>query len=371
MWHDDANPFTLADMNRYQRTNTPGNSNPTSNPTTRIAAPVTHGIVRNYLARSLIQEQQTMLQQCYDHLTRRTRNHQLVYTGTTALKLCYLETPWCPRLRDFTFQVMYDNRRQRPSRHDTGYIVWHDTAIRQKDFSDIQFVVNNTPIICTHPLVTWAALSRHLSQVEVIVQADAIVRATACPMHITTNDITTFLNRTGEFAGKNRCRAALPFLSTITDSPMEARAVLALMKEGMPRPRTQWKIYIPELNWMATVDMAYPEQRVIIEYDGDAHRVDKKQYRWDERKRQALRSMGYTVIVVFADDVLTADGRNHFALRVGKALHVEVSGQPIPEYRALLNDERDAANRERQRTMRQRKRLKRAQTAQRQDASRN
>ncbi|KAA8831242.1 DUF559 domain-containing protein [Bifidobacterium tissieri] len=185
---------------------------------------------------------------------------------------------------------------------------------------------------------------------------DAIVRGTSCTVPVTANDVDAFLDQTPNFSGKRRCLAALPFIRNITDSPMESRSVLALLRHGLKMPQLQWRIYIPELHWEAVVDMAYPDAHVIIEYDGDAHRIDKRQYRWDERKRQALRAMGFTVIVVFADDVLTAEGRAAFANRVANALGVAAPGRPLPEHRALLDDERRMMHRNRQRRYRARQR---------------
>ena len=123
----------------------------------------------------------------------------------------------------------------------------------------------------------------------------------------------------------------------VTDSTMECRCTLVMLRHGLPQPVKHWKILIPELAHEATVDIAYPKQRVIIEYDGDAHRRDKRQYRWDERKRQALRAMGYTVIVVFADDILTSQGRRRFAQRVAKALDTTCRNRPHPKFRACAN----------------------------------
>ncbi|KAA8827857.1 DUF559 domain-containing protein [Bifidobacterium tissieri] len=313
-------------------------------------------VARNYLARSLVQRQAAELQRCRSHTRRSIANHHIVYTGFTALALCRIELPWCPSIRDDSVHILYDDRNRRPTRANTQYFPWHCTDIRQGQFSDIQYVQDNTSIVCTHPLVTWAILSRHIGQTETIVLLDAIVRGTSCTVPVTANDVDAFLDQTPNFSGKRRCLAALPFIRNITDSPMESRSVLALLRHGLKMPQLQWRIYIPELHWEAVVDMAYPDAHVIIEYDGDAHRIDKRQYRWDERKRQALRAMGFTVIVVFADDVLTAEGRAAFANRVANALGVAAPGRPLPEHRALLDDERRMMHRNRQRRYRARQR---------------
>ena len=220
---------------------------------------------------------------------------------------------------------------------------------------NIRIPWNGDVIVCTHPLTTWAMMSPYLSQVEVIVLADAMIRGTASDIQVTKDDIVRFLRQV-DFPGKTKCSATLPFLDNVTDSPMEARTVLALLGDGLPRPETQWTMYLPELRTVAVVDMAYPDAKTIIEYDGDAHRVDKQQYRRDDRKRQAFRAHGYTVIVVFADDVTTAAGRRSLTRRVAQALGVPVTGRPLPQYAALSNDRRLAEQRNRQRRCRNRRR---------------
>lgn len=175
---------------------------------------------------------------------------------------------------------------------------------------------------------------------------------------MTVANISRFLDGADAFPGRRKCIDALVFLDAVTDSTMECRCTLVMLRHGLPQPVKHWKILIPELAHEAIVDIAYPKQRVIIEYDGDAHRRDKRQYRWDERKRQALRAMGYTVIVVFADDILTSQGRRRFAQRVAKALDTTCRNRPHPKFRALLADDRAETARQRQRRYRARERRK-------------
>ncbi|MBW3088576.1 DUF559 domain-containing protein [Bifidobacterium sp. 82T24] len=356
-------------------------------------------IARNYLARSLVETQLHTLQRCHEYNARAIARRQIVYAGVTALKLCRLETPLTSRLADNEFCIAYIGRNNRSHRKDTGYLRWifrassgnitgdvivtndvrntvgmgittsttsTTTTLLPTQRSDgivtaipgapnIRIPWNGGVIICTHPLTTWAMMAPYLSQVEVIVLADAMLRGTASDVKVTKDDIVCFLRQV-DFPGKTKCSAALPFLENVTDSPMEARTVLALLSDGLPRPVTQWTMYLPELRTVAVVDMAYPDAKVIIEYDGDAHRVDKQQYRRDDRKRQAFRAHGYAVIVAFADDVMTAAGRRSLTQRVAQALGVTVTGQPLPQYAALSNDQRLAGQRDRQRRRRNRRR---------------
>lgn len=327
--------------------NTYNNAPPRQPAPAPSSTPTDTTVPRDYLAQSLIRTQTATIIQCAAHTSR---SHTTpVYTGLTALKLCCIEIPFNVTLKACMFHVLYEARTRRPDRVDTRYLRWSSLDPTPGNLSCQH---NGQRIVFTHPLVTWAILSRHLSQVEVIVLADAILRSAARCVSVSIDDIRQFLSQSPAFPGKVQCLAALPFLETVTDSPMEARTILGLLRYGLPRPQTQWPVYIRSLGRTVSVDLAYPEQQVIIEYDGDAHRIDKRQYRWDEHKRRALREERYQVIVVFADDVLTVEGCRSMAEQVARALGRPLSGQPLPQYRALLDDERRRANRARQRKRR-------------------
>lgn len=311
-------------------------------------------VANNYLAHSLRQLQSTTFLHCMEHSRKTINTSPPVYTGMTALRLAGIETPLCSRFEAVKFQVLYVGEpTKRSGRKDTSYLKCPPSLT---GIAHLTWTHDNITIVYTHPLMTWALLAPYLTQIEVIVLADAILRASSGSM--TVANISRFLDGADAFPGRRKCIDALVFLDAMTDSTMECRCTLVMLRHGLPQPVKHWKILIPELAHEATVDIAYPKQRVIIEYDGDAHRRDKRQYRWDERKRQALRAMGYTVIVVFADDILTSQGRRRFAQRVAKALDTTCRNRPHPKFRALLADDRAETARQRQRRYRARERRK-------------
>lgn len=301
-----------------------------------------------------------MLEACHDHLARTTASRPLVYTGMTALALCCIELPYCPRLQRREFHVLYDKRTHRPDRNDTGYLHLPEAL---RSHRPVTLRHRNREIVCTHPLVTWAILAAWLSLVEVITLLDAILRADARMtnrggIRISLDDVSEFLLSLSTFPGRKKCMQSLQFVSTVTDSSMECRTMLTLLREGLPQPVPQWSTFVPSLGQTVTTDLAYPESNVVIEYDGDVHRHNKQQYRRDARKRQAMQHDGFTVIVVFADDILTDHGRARFVQRVSEALGIDPPGVPQPAYSALLDDDRRRAARDRQRQYRARERAK-------------
>ncbi|WP_101617561.1 hypothetical protein [Bifidobacterium margollesii] len=65
-----------------------------------------------------------------------------------------------------------------------------------------------------------------------------------------------------------------------------------------------------------TVDMAWPEFLVAVEYDGDHHRTSKKQWRRDQEKRERLRLNGWIIFVVTADVLNSKEAKARFAFEV-------------------------------------------------------
>lgn len=117
----------------------------------------------------------------------------------------------------------------------------------------------------------------------------------------------------------------------------KTRTRLALMLFGLPIPQTQYGITDSENGYTYTVDMAYPQYKVAIEYDGDHHRRFRKQYVRDQQKRRRLRQLGWTVIEVFADDLWNTAKQRAFAQEVATAMQIPLPGRPQPSCRVLID----------------------------------
>lgn len=56
---------------------------------------------------------------------------------------------------------------------------------------------------------------------------------------------------------------------------------------------------------IGVVDMAWPELKIAVEFDGDYHRANRGRYVKDQRKLRRLQAQGWTVIRVIAEDRVT------------------------------------------------------------------
>ncbi|MGH1523188.1 DUF559 domain-containing protein [Leifsonia sp. L25] len=95
--------------------------------------------------------------------------------------------------------------------------------------------------------------------------------------------------------GVARLRAAIAHVRADTDSPMETLLRLALIDGGLPEPVVNRPIQVGsgvELHG----DLVYVQHRVVVEYDGDQHRTDARQYFGDVDRIWALEAAGWCIV---------------------------------------------------------------------------
>lgn len=95
--------------------------------------------------------------------------------------------------------------------------------------------------------------------------------------------------------GVRTLRRAIELAEPATESPMETRLRLALVLGGLPRPCVQTPLGV------ARADLYYPDQRLVIEYDGATHRDSITA---DNRRQNRLVEAGYLILRFSAADVL-------------------------------------------------------------------
>ena len=127
---------------------------------------------------------------------------------------------------------------------------------------------------------------------------DALARAT----NLKAVDIELLISRYAGRRGVARARDAIELFDAGAQSPKESWLRVVLIQAGLPRPQTQ----IPVLNEfgsaIAYLDMGWEDVKVAVEYDGEQHRSDRGQYRWDLRRLEMLQRLGWIIVRVIAGD---------------------------------------------------------------------
>jgi len=160
------------------------------------------------------------------------------------------------------------------------------------DSSDLEVVEG---ALVTTPLRTAFDCARWLSLVEALVVADALAHAGL----ITPALFAAYARTHRGLRGVRQADAISTLIEPLAESPMESRLRLSLVRAGFDPPVSQYVVRNTQGDFVARADLAYPEHRIVIEYDGALH---WEQRREDDRRRDAMRALGWTVLVASRTD---------------------------------------------------------------------
>ena len=98
--------------------------------------------------------------------------------------------------------------------------------------------------------------------------------------------------------GVRRARAAAGLVRVGAESPKETELRLLAHGAGLPEPVLQYELFDAAGRWIGSFDLAWPEARLIAEYDGDQHRTSARQYERDIRRFDGAAEAAWRVIRV-------------------------------------------------------------------------
>ncbi|KMO71181.1 endonuclease domain-containing protein [Mycolicibacterium chlorophenolicum] len=148
------------------------------------------------------------------------------------------------------------------------------------------------------PARTGLDLGRYLPRNIAVAHLDALASTTG----VTAEEILGLTYRYKGRHGVRLCRDAVELMDAGAQSPQETRLRLLLIDRGFPPPRTQIPVADQYGFEFAYLDMGWEDLLIAVEYDGDHHRTDTDQYRWDARRLRKLADAGWIVIRVMAGD---------------------------------------------------------------------
>lgn len=95
-----------------------------------------------------------------------------------------------------------------------------------------------------------------------------------------------------------------------------------MLTHGIPQPVVNY--VVPDMTFRSgapvTLDLAWPEFKVAIEYDGDHHRTNKTQWRRDQEKRSKLVARQWITFVATAANLADEAACAEFSFNVAHAL---------------------------------------------------
>jgi hypothetical protein len=169
-------------------------------------------------------------------------------------------------------ELIHDNRNRLP-----GLRIWGD-HLQPDEVQIVDGVAVTTPartaldLACWHPTLT------------AVPAIDALARA--CELKIC--DVDLLIQRYRGRRGIKRARESLDLVDAGAQSPRESWLRVILIQAGLPRPQAQIPVRDEFGNAIAYLDMGWEELKVAVEYDGEQHRSDRSQFRWDLRRLEML-----------------------------------------------------------------------------------
>jgi Protein of unknown function (DUF559) len=103
--------------------------------------------------------------------------------------------------------------------------------------------------------------------------------------------------------GRRSLREAGSLLRCGSGSPRETLCRLGFLRAGLPEPELNAEVLGEDGQFVARVDFLWTEARVVVEYEGDHHRTDRRQWQNDIARTRMLEALGYRVIRVTAADL--------------------------------------------------------------------
>ncbi|MFJ3393185.1 hypothetical protein [Leifsonia aquatica] len=153
----------------------------------------------------------------------------------------------------------------------------------------------------TSPAQTWLDLVPLLDRVSSIAVADYLVSGSA--PWTTRDHLESIVAAWPGRRGVKQARAQLPAVRAGVDSPGETRLRLLLTDAGLPQPAVNFTLLDRTGTAIARADLAYPIEQIALEYEGDIHRVDRRVWMKDLRRRERVEDLGWRMVRVTASDL--------------------------------------------------------------------
>ena len=184
-------------------------------------------------------------------------------------------------------QLLYEHRRP-----PAGIRTWSD-QIAEDELQLVSGVPTTTPARTAFDIACRNSVGNAVAAV------DALARAT----RFNVADAQVLANRYKGHRNVRRARRALTLIDAGAESPRETWLRLLLIDAGYPRPQTQIPVYGEHGELVALLDLGWEDVKIALEYEGDHHRTDRRQFHRDIARYEALPDLGWITVRVTAEDM--------------------------------------------------------------------
>jgi hypothetical protein len=162
----------------------------------------------------------------------------------------------------------------------------------------------------TTPARTWRDLAAELTPGALLAVTDQMLALWTDPA-----ELLAMLAAHPAGRGAARARRVLPVGDPRAESPMESVLRWLLHEAGVPAPVLQHEVRNGAGKFLGRADLAWPDRKVLVEFDGDVHR-DRAVFVADLRRQNLLVAAGWTILRFSSADIL---GDPHRVVRAVRA----------------------------------------------------
>lgn len=157
-----------------------------------------------------------------------------------------------------------------PAQDVQGVVVDRDTGLRRSVVDTATAGAERDLVAVTTPARTVVDIARSAAFAQAVAVADAALHRPDRdrPPLTTPAELAAALDAATGRPGAAAARRVVAFADGRSGSVGESRSRVALAAVDLPAPRLQWEVVEPAGRVLATVDFAWPEQRVVAEFDG-------------------------------------------------------------------------------------------------------
>jgi hypothetical protein len=151
----------------------------------------------------------------------------------------------------------------------------------------------------TTPERTWCDLAEYLTVPELVAAGDWLLRSGTSSAARLAAAIERYPGR----RGRGKLVVAVELLDAASESPKESELRAIVILAGLPRPEANTVIHDERGQFVARVDLLFRRFGEVLEYHGDQHRTDRKQWRRDRTREAELESLGLHVMEITDADL--------------------------------------------------------------------
>ena len=150
----------------------------------------------------------------------------------------------------------------------------------------------------TRPARTWRDLAAVLPTAALLAVTDQLVDG-----YSSRAELEQALAVRPGGRGAARARAVLPLAESLSESPMESVLRWLMHEAGLPRPVLQHPVRNAAGAVLGRADFAWPDRKVVVEFDGDLHRR-RDVFVSDLRRQNRFVAEGWIVLRFSSADVM-------------------------------------------------------------------